>query len=440
VFNIKHKIISKLKNRRNFLRAVAAVIYYRYPARKLKVIGVTGTDGKTTTAHLIYEILKEAELKVGLVSTIGAFYDDKEMDTGLHTTTPPAFQLQKIIAEMAKKGVKYLVLETTSHGLDQHRVLGCNFAVGVLTNVTHEHLDYHQTFEKYRQAKGKLFKKAKIAVLNKDDPSFAYFVKIAGRKKKIISYSLEKNKGADFYLKKYFVGKTQTKFSLALKTSAVNHGGSRSFRTSLPDKYNLANILAAAAATRSLNIPWRTIQKAVADFQPVAGRAQVIKCGQNFSAVVDFAHIPNALEKVLKAFTKKTKGKLIAVFGCAGERDFLKRPKMGEISARLADVSIFTAEDPRTENVNDIIGKMVEGAKPFAKEILSKALLKNPRIKKVFVREPDRQKAIGLAVSVAQKGDTILVCGKGHEKSMCFGKTEIPWSDEQAVKHALRGK
>jgi len=430
--SLKHKIVSKLKNRRNFFRAAAAVIAYRYPARKLKVIGVTGTDGKTTTAHLIYEILKTAGLKVGLVSTIGAFYSGKVLDTGLHTTTPPAFQLQKIIAEMAEKGMKYLVLEATSHGLDQHRVFGCNFAVGVMTNVTHEHLDYHRTFEKYRKAKGKLFKKAKRVVLNKDDPSFPYFAKIAGRKKKIISYSLEKSKGADFYLKKYLVDKAQTKFSII--------SSDLEFQTSLPGTYNLANILAAVACTRQFGVSWEVIKKTVAEFKPVAGRAQEIRCGQKFLAVVDFAHTPNALDKVLTAFEKKTEGKLIAVFGCAGERDFLKRPKMGEISARIADVSIFTAEDPRTENVNDIIAKMVFGAKPFAKEILSKDLLKNSKVKKVFVREPDRQKAINLAVEIAQKNDTILVCGKGHEKSMCFGKIETPWSDEQAVQTALKGK
>ncbi len=184
-------LVGKRKNFSHFLTSVGQVIRYGYPARKLTVIGVTGTDGKTTTSHLIYEILKKERLPVALISTVGAFVGKEVIDTGYHFTTPDATVLQPLLKRFVKRGVKYLVLEATSHGLDQHRVLGCNFWAGVITNVTHEHLDYHKTFDKYLKAKSKLFRKVKVAVLNKDDSYFAYFKKVVPQKSKLITYSLK---------------------------------------------------------------------------------------------------------------------------------------------------------------------------------------------------------------------------------------------------------
>ncbi len=392
----------KYKNFKHFLSSIKEIIKNGYPARNLTVIGVTGTDGKTTTCHLIYSILKQAQLQVALVSSVAAFIGEKEIDTGFHVTTPDARFLQPLLRKFVNQGVQYLVLETTSHGLDQHRVLGCNFSIGVLTNVTHEHLDYHKTFKRYIAAKAKLFSKAKIAVLNRDDKHFNYLKRTA-RKAKVVTYGIDKK--ADFTLKRF------------------------KFKTKLPGKFNLYNCLAAIATTSTLGIDNKTIKKAILSFKPVKGRMEEVKGGQKFRVIIDFAHTPNSLEKTLTVLKKKRdKGRLIVVFGCAGERDFLKRPLMGGIATKLADFVVLTAEDPRTESVDKIIAQIVEGCQKTGGEK-----------DKTFFCVPDRQKAINFAVrKLARKNDIVAICGKGHEKSMCFGKKEFPWSDKKAVEKALK--
>lgn len=410
------RLEGRLKNWQHFFISLREVIKYRYPARKMVVIGVTGTDGKTTTCHLIYEFLKEAGKQVALVSTIGAYFKKQKINTGFHTTTPDATVLQPLIAKLLKQGIKYLVLETTSHGLDQHRVLGCNFSVGVLTNVTHEHLDYHKSFENYRQAKAKLFKKVKIAILNKDDPSFFFFKRAIRPATKVISYSLEKT--ADLKPVAVEINSSGMRFSIESGKERIE------LKTRLIGDYNLSNILAAIGVTMSLGVDWNSIRKALANFKGVRGRMQIVDIGQPFLVIVDFAHTPNALEKVLKTLKKlKAKqGRLITVFGCAGERDFLKRPIMGQVATKLADISIFTAEDPRHEKVEDIIEQIVAGADK----------------KKVFFCKPDRQEAINFAIKLAQPKDVVVICGKGHERSMAYGDQELPWSDLTAAKKALK--
>ncbi len=407
----KKQVVSHYKNLKHFLVSIKETLKHAYPARKLMVIGVTGTDGKTTTCHLIYQILNEAQKSTALISTIGAYFKDKKIDTGLHTTTPDATVLQPLISELAKKGAKYLVLEATSHGLDQHRVLGCNFSVGVLTNITHEHLDYHQTFEKYRKTKAKLFKKVKVAILNKDDSSFSFIKnKIKG---KVISYSISQPANLRVISRK--LSPLGTEFTIKEIRKRIK------LKTKLVGDYNISNILAAIAVTRSLGISWEIIQNAISNFKGIPGRMEVIDMGQNFTAIVDFAHTPNALEKVLKTLRKlKGKGRIIAVLGCAGKRDVLKRPIMGKIATKLANISIFTAEDPRCEKIEDIIGQIAKGA-----------------VKNNFLIEPDRQKAINLAIKTARADDIVILCGKGHEQSMAYGNQEIPWDDRKAAKKAL---
>lgn len=411
-----------LKNKRHFLRAVWAVVKSGYPARHLKVIGITGTDGKTTTAHLVYSILKKAKLPVAMISTVAAFSGDKKIDTGFHVTTPDAKFLQPLIRRFVKEGVKYLVLETTSHGLDQHRVLGCNFSIGVLTNITHEHLDYHRTFEKYQQKKAKLFKKVEIAILNKDDKSFSYIKKKVNPQARMISYSFKE---------KAIIWANRIKLTPEGMSFRI-HQGRKAFsgEAKLIGHYNLANILAASGTARIIGVSWEEILSAVADFPGISGRMESINEKQNFSVLVDFAHTPNALESTLKTLKglKIKQGRLIIVFGCAGERDFLKRPMMGKIAAKQADLVVLTAEDPRSEDVNEIIKQISEGCQRSG-GIESKT----------FFCIPDRQKAINFAIQkLAKKDDIIAVCGKGHEKSMCFGKTEKPWSDQKAIRKALK--
>lgn len=395
-------MIKWLKNLKHLIGAIVATLVYRYPARDLKIIGVTGTDGKTTTVHLIYSILKSAGKRTAFVSSIAAKIGDKEIDTGFHVTTPNPWLLQRLLRQMIDEEIEYVVLEATSHGLGQHRLLGCNFQVGVVTNITHEHLDYHQSFEKYKAAKAKLFRGVKIAVLNQDDKHFNYLKRVA-KKAKILTYGIEKK--ADFSLENF------------------------KFKTKLPGECNLYNCLAAIAATKALGIKDGIIRKAVGNFSNLPGRLEEISEGQDFQIFVDFAHTPNGLENVLETLKEeKGKGRLIVVFGCAGERDKEKRPIMGEIATKMADLVVLTAEDPRSEDVDNIIEQIVTGCKKAGG-------MKG----KTYFQVPDRREAINFAIQkLTERDDTVVICGKGHEKSTRFGKTEYSWSDQKEVRLALK--
>jgi UDP-N-acetylmuramoyl-L-alanyl-D-glutamate--2,6-diaminopimelate ligase len=392
-------MLQKFKNYYHLVRAIIALFYFGYPARKLKVIGVTGTDGKTTTVHMISHILEKSGKKVGYVSSIEAHIGDQKADTGFHVTTPDPWRVQKLLKKMVDFGTEYAVLEVTSHGLDQNRVFGCNFSVGVLTNISHEHLDYHKTFENYVRSKSKLFKKAKISVLNVDDPNCNKILKIA--KGKIITYGIKNS--AD-----YNIQNVQVKLRIS-------------------GQYNLYNALAAAAAASVLGIKKEVILNSLTSFNSLQGRMEEIDEGQDFQVVVDFAHTPRALEEALTTLREMAKGKVIAVFGAAGERDYQKRSQMGQLAAKLADLSVITAEDPRRENIVDITKQIVKG---FQKETALEG--------KDYFIVPDRKYAIEFALlKLAKKGDVVGVFGKGHEKSMCFGKIERPWSDQNEVRKAL---
>lgn len=382
----------------------------------MTVIGVTGTDGKTTTSHLIYHILKSAGKKVSLISTVEAFINGKEYDTGFHVTTPSSWELQRFMSDAQKGGSQYFVLETTSHALDQYRVWGSSIDIGLINNISHEHLDYHRNLNKYREAKAKILKGVKYSILNKDDNNYEFLKNKA--QGKLITFSSEKE--AD-------VNQNQLK----LKPKIIG-------------KYNLYNCLAAASVCLVLHIELDTIKKAVSSFGGIPGRMEEVSLSKPYRVFIDFAHKPNALEQTLKTARTLTKGKIIAVFGCAGLRDKLKRPVMGQISARLADYTIITAEDPRTEDVRDIIGEIAQGCisekiKEEKKKEFHASILKTQ--KKYFWKIADRQEAINFALrKLVQKGDVVLFCGKGHEKSMCWGKTEYPWDEKQAILKAAYGK
>lgn len=407
------------------------------PSNKLKVVGVTGTDGKTTTASLIYHILNNCGIKTGLISTISARIGSNEIDTGFHVTNPDPVSLQKLLNEMVKKNCKFAVIEVTSHGLDQDRVAGINFDSAVLTNITHEHLDYHKTWEAYRDSKLKLFLMAhKFIVLNKDDPSYKYISKSVNPNLGIFAYSLYPDRALT-YAQNIIHKKTGTEFDLVDRVTPM------AFDTLLRGNYNISNILAAVTCTRHLGLDLEAVRKAVSVFKPPVGRLQKLKNKHGFDIYVDFAHTPNALENVLKTLRKQLTDdqRLIVVFGCAGERDVEKREMMGEISTRLADISVFTAEDPRNENVNKIIAQMVRGAEKTASVELERFIGINKLNKKhAFLRIPERGEAISVAIQeIASKRDTIVVCGKGHEKSMAYNGIEYPWSDQEAVMIALKG-
>lgn len=405
----------KVDDAREALGIIAGNLYGN-PARKLKIIGVTGSDGKTTTSHIIYEILREAGKNVGLISTISARIGNKSLDTGFHVTNPEALELNRYLSQMVKDGMKYAVLETTSHGIAQKRNFGIKYDVSVLTNITHEHLDYHKTFQNYRDTKLKLFLNSGTSVLNKDDESFLYFnSKIKGKK---ITYSLEKS--ADF--KAGLISLNNKIMSFAVKTRK----GEYLISTKLIGKYNAENILAAIAACSQFGIRPKAIQQALAKIKNPKGRLEEVKNDLGINIYIDFAHTPNSLKQVLSLLRDQGQGRVICVFGTASERDLGKRGMMGRVSTELADVSIFTAEDPRYEDINKILSEIESGAEN-----------KNA----IYYKIPERGEAISFAINkVAKKGDTVVICGKAHETSMSYNGIEYPWSDFEAVDLATKGK
>lgn len=376
-------------------KGILANIIYDFPTRGLKVIGVTGTDGKSTTVNMIYQILKAAGKKVSMISSINAVVGGKVFDMGFHVTSPDPFGVQKIARKAASNGDEYLVLEVTSHGLDQYRFFGIKFDVGVVTNVTHEHLDYHQTFENYLATKLKLLKNVRSEVINQNLKQYV-------EEGQVITFGLDKG---DF---------NQKDLKLKLK---------------IPGNYNIENALASLAVAFALGIDKKTAQKALESFKGITGRMEEIENDRGIKIIVDFAHTPNALEQVLKTLRKQTKKRLIAVFGSAGKRDVGKRALMGEISGKLADITVITAEDPRGE-LDLILRQMAAGIKKAG----------GVEGKNFFVVE-DRGSAIAFAINeIGKRGDTVGIFGKGHEASMNLdGKREIPWSDKEAVLNALVG-
>src|SRR3989338_2652193 len=366
----------KIKNLYHLAQAFFAAIYFSFPSKKLTVIGVTGTDGKTTTINMVYHILKSMSKKVSVISSVGAQIGEKSFDTGFHVTTPSPWQVQKYLKKAIDSGSQYFVLETTSHGLDQNRLAFVDFKVGVLTNITHEHLDYHKTFENYREAKLKLFQKVKFSIINADDDSYGYIKNRVGGK--VISYS-KNGKG----------------------------------------NYNLSNALAAIAATGVLCVGRHQAEKALKTFPGVRGRMEDIKLGQPFRVIVDFAHTPNGLSEALKFLRSQLTTKssrLIAVFGAAGERDKSKRPLLGQAADESTNIIVLTAEDPRSEYTQTICEEIAKG-------------IKKKKINKDYFIVDDRGAAIEFAIKLAAARDIVGIFGKGHEKSMAYGKGETPWDE-----------
>jgi len=395
-FSFKQIIPQKLKNYYHLAIAVLAVARYNYPARHLMVIGVTGTDGKTTTSTLIYHLLKSTGKKVALISTVAAYIGDEEIDTGFHVTSPDPFPLQALLARIHRLGYEYVVLEATSHGFDQFRLFGTNIRIAVITNITHDHFDYHKTYDRYLAAKAKIFNKAKIAIINRDDQSYAHLKKYLKRKTHILPYTL-KEANRQEYISNHF-----------------------------PQNYNRMNALAAVTVAKALKLKKDDYLKGLTTFPGVAGRLQAIPNKRSLHCYVDFAHTPNALKSVLTALRKThPKAKLIAIYGCAGLRDAVKRPIMGMIGSQLADEVIFTSEDPRTEDVKTIIRQMKDGV-----------TTNHGHVHAIV----DRRLAISFAINhLAKAGDVVAVLGKGHEKSLNLnGSQEIPWSDAKEMSKALK--
>lgn len=385
------------------LRGLPARIKYRFPDKKLKIIAITGTDGKTTSSTLLYHILKESGKKVALISTVGAYIGEEKIETGFHVTSPSPDQLFAFMRKMLDREIEYLVLEFTSQGAYQSRLFGINPLIAGVTNIDQDHFDYHLNYQNYLEAKAIVLKKAKTVVLNEDDQSYY-------RLKKFFPSSL------------YHVLEYSQEQKLSSKIEKAS-------KERFPEAFNQNNARLVSTIALELGLTAEEISQSLITFQGVPGRMQFIENKKDLKIVVDFAHTPQGLRSALTALRlimKKDKipGNLIAVYGCAGLRDAIKRPMMGEIGVELADLLVFTAEDPRTEDIWSIIRQMKESLTTGHNKISS---------------VPDRQEAINFAIQkLAKKGDLIAIFGKGPEKSMCYGTTEIEWSDEEAVKLALK--
>jgi UDP-N-acetylmuramoyl-L-alanyl-D-glutamate--2,6-diaminopimelate ligase len=428
----------RLENSRQALTWISAA-FYDQPARTLTVIGVTGTDGKTTTTNLIYKILLAANIKAGMISTVNAVIGDEVLDTGFHVTTPDAHDVQRYLAKMVESGLTHVVLETTSHGWSQYRVDACQFDIGVVTNITHEHMNEHGNYENYRAAKARLFSSLewtspkpqgnpRLGIINRDDvKSFDFlngFIKVNK-----FNYGL--NEGADVRAVDVQYAPSGIQFIAESKDWRV------ATSSKLVGSYNVSNCLAAlTAAIHGLGIDPEIAAQGIASLEGIPGRMERIDLGQNFTAIVDFAHTPNALKSALEAARDLTpnpsperrgeRARVICVFGSAGLRDKEKRRMMAETSAELADLTILTAEDPRTESLEGILEEMAAGATS-----------RGGREGETFWRVPDRGEAIRFALTLAHPGDIVLACGKGHEQSMCFGAKEFLWDDRTAMRAAL---
>lgn len=402
------------KNQYHLLTALLAHIWYGFPSRKLTVIGITGTSGKTTTTHMIYDVLKAAGYKVSLLSTIKAVIGGKDYNTGFHVTTPDPHVLPKFLKKAVLNGDTHFVLEVSSHALDQNRAAFLDFEVGVLTTLAHEHLDYHKTFINYAKAKFKLLHQAKHVVI----PEGGF----SKETQKEVKYSLLQNV-VTFGVTKG--NETQEKWKLKLK---------------MPGEFNLRNALAAAAVGDILGVSKETIKKSLDNFTSLAGRWEEISTKKDFRIVIDFAHKPDALEGVLSAARDMVKenGRVIILYGCASQRDTLKRPMMGEISGRLADITVLADEDPRFESPEKIINEMAAGCERAGAVEVPKSKITLRDEKHLYYKIPNRKEAIEFTITkLAKKDDFILLCGKGHEQSMNYMGKELAWSEHKAVEEAL---
>lgn len=417
------------------LRADLAAHQYGFPGKRMRVIGVTGTNGKTSTCFLIWKMLNAAGYKTGLMTTVAWGVDKLEKQIE-HMTTVDAKTLNYRMKKIADAGAEFLVLEVTSHALAQHRTFGVPIEIAVMTNVTHEHLDYHKTFENYRDAKRRLFKMAKYGVVNEDDKSWAYFAKDV---KEYITYGI--NSGI-LRAKDVKLGAQGVEYSVDGEASVGDKhaaedkhvGGDKNasgdmlrIKTKIPGEFTVYNSLAAVAVGLKLGLNKEQISQGILALDSVEGRMNRVDLGQNFEVIVDYAHTPDAFLKVYESVVPGKKGRIISLFGGAGRRDESTRGERGEIAAKYSDIVIITEDDSRDENPAEIAEEFVKGAEQ-AGFLRGKNLLV----------ELNREKAIQMAVDVAKKDDIVLILGKGHEKTILRATGAVPFEDLKVTEKALR--
>ena len=444
--NTGRKILSrKTINRYHLLMAMLANVVYGFPSKKLRVIGITGTNGKTTTAYMITSILEASGRKVGMTTTVSFKIGDKIIENNIKMTSVNPFALQKLLKQMVEAGCEDAVIEVTSIALDQHRLWGIHFHTAVFTNLTHDHLDYHQTMTEYRIAKERLFSNyPDLSVINNDDPYAKEFSKYPADH--ILTYGLKgqpliaakklysKSGGTDFVL---IIGQRQASINLPL-----------------PGQFNVYNALAAATVGIGLGLAIEAIVTGLRRVESVPGRMEVIDAGQAFTVIVDYAHTPDALQKVYETIKPTVRGKLIAVLGATGRRDKTKRPILGAIAGKFADYIFVTNEDPYDEDPQQIINEVANG---IPKGRPKRGRMKIQRESEVpfkyretgediwWWRIADRKEAIAIALKMARPQDVVLVTGKGAEKVMAVASPErgrgshklVPYSDKEVLEKLL---
>ena len=408
--------------------AKLANCFYQVPSRKLRIIGVTGTNGKTTTTHLIQHIFEKNDLKTAIIGTLGTRENTKSDYYDAKHTTPQASELQKQLSQLVDKDFTHLAMEVSSHALSLHRVDECNFSAGVLTNITQDHLDFHLTMDEYSKAKIKLFEmlnnschQKKYAVINKDDKSSEMFIESINKNITLVTYSV--NEKSDFQAKNIDFALDGVVFDL------LTPKGNYKVKSKLNGLFNVYNMLAAISVTYCEGIELNKIIEALKDAKEVPGRFQIVKSEKRPTApmcIVDYAHTPDGLKNILEAATqiKKSRGKnsnLICVFGCGGDRDPTKRPKMGKIAEDLSDLVIVTSDNPRSEDPKQIISDILSGIKNTSRIIV----------------EADRRAAIQIATEKALENDIIVIAGKGHEDYQILKDKTIHFDDREEVKKAL---
>jgi UDP-N-acetylmuramoyl-L-alanyl-D-glutamate--2,6-diaminopimelate ligase len=407
--------------------ARAAAWFHGHPGREIVTIGITGTDGKTTTSHMLTSVLEAAGAAVGRLGTVDTYLPGETGSVSGRMTTPEAPEVQRLLRRMVDSGCDFAVVESTSHGLALHRLDEVEYDIAVFTNITGDHLDFHKTFEAYREAKGRLFEALdtsfdkgvpKVAVVNADDPSANAMLARTSRAERI-RYGLEA-RDAEVLGRNLHLHADGTDFRI------VTPRGMAETSLAMPAVFNVANALAAAGAGLAAGLDIQTIARGLSEFRGVAGRMERIESGQPFTVIVDYAHTGDAVRKVLEVLREVCTGRLIIVVGAAGERDPGRRFGVGRAAAVGADFAVFTSEDPRTEDPAAIvreIGQHAEGA--------------GRRRGEDFLEIEDRREAIAEALRRCQPGDVVVICGKGHEQSMVYGQEARPWDDRDVTREEL---
>jgi UDP-N-acetylmuramoyl-L-alanyl-D-glutamate--2,6-diaminopimelate ligase len=411
-------------NSRAALAPISAA-FFGHPSHAIPVIGITGTDGKTTTTYMLESIFAEAGYRPGVMGTIGVRIGGAILDGDTRQTTPESTDVQRHLSAMVESGADLAIVEATSHGLDLHRLDGVRFATAAVTNITHEHLEYHRTISAYRRAKAKLFEAVDetggTAVINLDDEGARSMLPFAARSQ-VLTYGLDRP-DVDIAATNIELSASGSRYALRV--------GDDFIRVESPTvgRFNVANATCAVAVAKANDISLETCANALSGLAAVPGRMQPVRHGQPYSIIVDYAHTPESVNKVLSLLRTLTpSGRLVLVMGSAGERDSTKRPLQGAVGARLADFCVFTTEDPRFESPDEIIDQIAAGA-------ITEGAVEGQD----FVRITDRREAIGFALSFAREGDCVLLAGKGHERSIIWGHEKRPWDEAAVAAEILAG-